>query len=130
MKNTVVYHSADFDGIFCREIARKFLPRDTDFIGWSHGDPKVICPMEGRIFLLDLSPDCLDQIPTAFLVSAFLGNGACAIIWIDHHTTSIEKWPASIEGYRIDGVAACRLTWQWFQTGEVAGQMRIRRSTR
>ena len=26
MKNTVIYHSADFDGIFCREIARKFLP--------------------------------------------------------------------------------------------------------
>jgi len=29
MKNTVIYHSADFDGLFCREVARKFLPADT-----------------------------------------------------------------------------------------------------
>jgi oligoribonuclease NrnB/cAMP/cGMP phosphodiesterase (DHH superfamily) len=36
------------------------------------------------------------------------------LIWIDHHKTAIDRYPASIPGYRIDGVAACRLTWQWF----------------
>lgn len=29
MKTTVIYHSADFDGLFCREIARKFLTLTT-----------------------------------------------------------------------------------------------------
>ena len=37
MKTTVIHHSADFDGIFCREIARKFLP-DAELIGWDFGD--------------------------------------------------------------------------------------------
>lgn len=100
MKNTVIYHSADYDGIFCREIARKFLP-DAEFIGWNFGDPLVEVK-EGLIYILDLSPDCIATVPT---------NG---IIWIDHHKTSIEKYGNDIRGYRIDGVAACRLAWQWF----------------
>lgn len=107
MKNTVIYHSADYDGIFCREIAKKFLPPDTEFIGWNFGDPLIEYPMEGTLYILDLSPDCLNQVPL---------NGACKLVWIDHHKTSIEKWPSSITGYRIDGVAACRLAWQWFAT--------------
>lgn len=53
------------------------------------------------------------------------------IVWIDHHKSAIEKWdkPAfgrpendggpdyalpRFNGIRIDGVAACRLCWQWF----------------
>jgi oligoribonuclease NrnB/cAMP/cGMP phosphodiesterase (DHH superfamily) len=36
------------------------------------------------------------------------------LIWIDHHKSSIESHPDTIIGYRIDGVAACRLAWQWF----------------
>ena len=36
-KITVIYHSADYDGIFCREIAHKFLP-DAELIGWNFGD--------------------------------------------------------------------------------------------
>lgn len=100
-KTTVIYHSADYDGIFCREIARKFLP-DSELIGWNFGDPKVSNPMDGGTYVLDLSPDCLNYVNPSQL------------IWIDHHKTSIEKWPADIPGYRIDGVAACRLAWQWF----------------
>lgn len=37
MTTTVTHHSADFDGIFCREIARKFIP-DAKLIGWDFGD--------------------------------------------------------------------------------------------
>lgn len=48
------------------------------------------------------------------------------IIWIDHHKSAIEKWDKvhnanecqyvrrPFVGMRIDGVAACRLCWQWF----------------
>jgi len=104
-KNTVIYHSADFDGICCCEIARKFLPADTTFIGWNYGDPLIPYPDEGFVHVLDLAPDCLIHTPQ---------RAAESLIWIDHHKTSIEKWPNQVLGYRIDGVAACRLAWQWF----------------
>ena len=108
-KITVIYHSADYDGIFCREIARKFLPSDTEFVGWNYGDPLIPIPEgDGQIYILDLSPDCLADGPLE-------STHGMRLVWIDHHKTSIEKWPTTIPGYRIDGVAACRLAWQWFQ---------------
>lgn len=109
MNNTVIYHSADYDGIFCREIARKFLP-DAKLIGWNFGDATIPFPKEGTVYVLDLSPECLvAQVPNA-------PNTDCKsrMVWIDHHKTAIEKWSSEIPGYRMDGVAACRLAWQWF----------------
>lgn len=100
---TVIYHSADFDGIFCREIAKRFLPNAT-LIGWNFGDA-LISPPPGPLYILDLSPDCI-QPECRLSWSDF--------VWIDHHKTSIETHPSDIPGYRIDGVAACRLAWQWF----------------
>lgn len=49
-KITVIHHSADFDGIFCREIARKFLPPETEFVGWDYRDPKIPFPKEGTVY--------------------------------------------------------------------------------
>lgn len=37
MKTTVIYHRTDFDGLFCREIARKFLS-EAKLTGWDYGD--------------------------------------------------------------------------------------------
>lgn len=114
MKTTVIYHSADFDGVFCREIARKFLP-EAELIGWDHGDAKLPFPAEGKVYVLDLSPDCFEatkHVPGEGEVVSWMD--ARRLIWIDHHKSSIEKWPTDIPGYRIDGVAACRLAWQWF----------------
>lgn len=104
MKTTVIYHSADFDGLFCREIAEKFLP-DAELIGWDWGQPLIPFPDEGLVYILDLSPDCLAECSTDCIDR---------IIWIDHHKSAIEKWASTIPGFRIDGVAACRLAWQWF----------------
>lgn len=137
-KTYVIHHSADYDGIFCREIARKFLP-EAELIGWDYGDPLPIIPKrtEGgdpgvQLYMLDISVDGLMDYP--------------GLIWIDHHKSAIEKYdvpwihnpagkdsfgayfnefwrrghetrttpPPEIPGYRIDGVAACRLAWQWF----------------
>lgn len=100
---TVIYHSADFDGIFCREIASKFLG-ECNLIGWNFGDPLIRMPNCGDVYILDLSPDCIEG-----------DIDSDRIIWIDHHKTSIEKWAGScFVGCRIDGVAACRLAWQYF----------------
>jgi oligoribonuclease NrnB/cAMP/cGMP phosphodiesterase (DHH superfamily) len=107
-KITIIHHSADFDGLFCREIAKKFLTApdvDLTVIGWDWGQPQIPFPDEGMVYVLDLSPDCLTHTPQ---------RAASALIWIDHHKSAIEKWPTQILGYRIDGVAACRLAWQWF----------------
>lgn len=69
-----------------------------------------------QIYIVDLSVDELMARPEL----------RDKIVWIDHHKTAIDKWdnrtaPISgnpvpnFMGYRIDGVAACRLCWQWFQ---------------
>lgn len=102
MKTLVVYHRADFDGIFCREIAKKFLgTQDVEYIGWDYGDSEAIVPLGvERIYMLDISVQSLMNDPR--------------LIWIDHHKSAMEKFPSTIPGYRIDGVAACRLAWQWF----------------
>lgn len=115
MKSTVIYHSADFDGIFCREIARKFHP-DAELIGWNHGDPKLPFPDEGIVYVLDLSPDCFTLTTDGLPMRADKGfdGSFFRLIWIDHHKSAIEKFPSHIAGYRVDGVAACRLAWQWF----------------
>ena len=115
MKTTVIFHSADFDGLFCEAIARKFLPSDTEFIGWDFKDDVVIMP-EGQIYILDLPVDRVfgfrfEDSVTAKVIAEGLKD---RIIWIDHHKSSIETHNPSIPGYRIDGVAACRLAWQWF----------------
>lgn len=105
-KTTVIYHSADFDGIFCREISRKFLPH-AELIGWNFGDPLIEFP-SGQVFILDLSPECI-------MASSVVEGWEGRLIWIDHHKSSIERWAKDIPGYRIDGVAACRMAWQWFK---------------
>lgn len=114
--NTVViYHRADFDGIFCREIAKKFLPEAT-FLGWDYGDPTPTITDDCDIYMLDISIDALMARKN--------------LVWIDHHKSAIDKFTPEvssgekyegrfghqIKGYRIDGVAACRLAWQWFKT--------------
>lgn len=101
MKNIVViYHSADFDGEFSREIAKKHLGDRADYIGWNYGDPMPIIPRGTAIYMIDISVEGLMHRPE--------------LIWIDHHKSAIEQYTWPINGYRIDGVAACRLAWQWF----------------
>jgi hypothetical protein len=115
MKTTVIYHRADYDGLFSREAARHWLNLmgiQPEFIGWDFGDPVLSRPDEGPIYVLDLPVDRvfgLQFCPTT--EPKFFER----VIWIDHHKSSIESHPTSIPGYRIDGVAACRLTWQWFR---------------
>lgn len=48
MKTVVIYHRADFDGLFCREIARKFLGDQAEYIGWDYGDAKIPWPAEAE----------------------------------------------------------------------------------
>jgi hypothetical protein len=109
-KTLAVYHSADYDGIFCREVASKFLPNAT-LIGWNFGQPQIDASGYDHVVVMDLPPTCIT------------GRSLHNIVWIDHHATSIDQFP-SLHGYQIDGVAACRLAWQWFSIGEHNAQNR------
>lgn len=109
MKTIIIHHSADFDGLFCREIARKFLP-DAELIGWDFGDAPlgaVRLTTGDRIYVMDLPIDRVFAIAPSLELCK-------NVIWLDHHASSIASHPTDIPGYRIDGVAACRLAWQWF----------------
>jgi len=123
MKITVIHHSADADGVFCREIARHFLlidryspgspPPEVEFIGWDFPNEFLTLSQivdSDRVYVMDLP---LDKT-FGFDASDLPGFNWERFIWIDHHATSIASHPTGIPGYRIDGVAACRLAWQWF----------------
>lgn len=121
---TVIFHRADYDGEFCRETARKFLPPNTVFIGWDFGDPPIDDKLLAapNLIIMDLP---VDQPFGLLFKDGWICRGgeqvqpidrwsSGNITWIDHHKSAIDSHPASIPGYRIDGVAACRLAWQWF----------------
>jgi oligoribonuclease NrnB/cAMP/cGMP phosphodiesterase (DHH superfamily) len=113
MKTVVIYHRADFDGIFCYRIARKFLgDENVTYIGWDYGDPepgKAEIDGTERLYIMDLSVPSLMDHPN--------------LIWIDHHKSAIDRyrdskgWHNNRFAYCLDGVAACRLAWQWFNKG-------------
>lgn len=109
-KIVVIYHRADFDGLFCREIARKFINHsNVEFIGWDYGDQVPVVSNDDTLFMLDIS------------IEGLMGHPK--LTWIDHHKSAMEKylnpeswnWSSYRYHYCIDGVAACRLTWEYFQ---------------
>ena len=103
MKPLVIYHRADFDGIFCCEIAKQYYGEDAEYLGWNHGDPVPEVSPAREVMLLDLSIEPLMSHP--------------GLVWIDHHKSALAKYAPETSGWRIDGVAACRLVWQWFFRG-------------
>lgn len=111
----VVYHSADYDGLFCREVARNNYGDTAEYIGWNFGDAPLDYPSGKTVYVLDLPCDRVFNLSMESLA------GMSGLIWIDHHKTSMDTHPKSINGYRIDGVAACRLAWQWFSGNRGVG---------
>ena len=90
---------------------------DAELIGWDFGDKPLEIPSERAIYVMDLpldkvfgfeyKPGDVDKNPP---------QHPAGLVWIDHHKSAILTHPEGIPGYRIDGVAACRLAWQWFAT--------------
>lgn len=109
MKAAVIYHKADYDGLFSGDTCRFFLEQrghEVTMFPYDYGEPDPI-PKDQRwlfdkIYIVDVS---LDE---------HLLEPSKDVVWIDHHGTAIANYPSSVKGLRIDGVAACRLCWQWF----------------
>lgn len=135
MKNiAIIYHDADFDGKLSDEVCRFHLKRlhpdaNIHSYGWDYGRPvptpklthqldhnpnepvRAEWALYDAIYIVDLSVDELMARPEL----------RDKIVWIDHHKSAIEKWDTKFagderpfKGIRIDGVAACRLCWAWF----------------
>lgn len=104
----VIYHRADFDGLFSGAVCLhwlKFQGHTARLTGWDFGDPLIVPDFDAeKVFVVDLPPSCVGD---PFPLNANM-------VWIDHHKSSIDKEGDVLPGYRIDGVAACRLAWQWF----------------
>lgn len=99
----VIYHRADFDGHLSGAICKKFLEENqykVTLIGWDYGDPIPAVSDEEQLYIVDLAVHELMEHRR--------------LTWIDHHKSSIEKYPDRIYGNRLDGVAACRLCWDYF----------------
>lgn len=104
----VIYHSHDFDGLFCREIVRRNFGDDAEYIGWDHGQPEPVVPQDAALYMLDISVPGLMDHPR--------------LNWVDHHKSAMERYGKK-PGYQIDGVAACRLAWQFFGGINSAGAL-------
>lgn len=143
MNIAIIYHSADWDGKLSNEVCRFHLAKQypgatISSIGWDYGQPVPVPPNRcdplfggpptsdwstyDQIYMVDL---CIDALMEEAPIREKL-------IWIDHHASAIEKWStpmpldgehhpdnpvgtrSQFRGFRIDGVAACRLCWQWF----------------
>lgn len=104
----VIYHKADFDGLCSGAIAKRALADTADYLPWDYSDPIPDLSRYQRVYLIDIS-----------LPPAVMAIHASRLIWIDHHKSAIDAMKGvEIDGYRIDGVAACRLAWQWFNHPE------------
>lgn len=102
----IIYHRSDFDGLFCREIARYALTHEAaaaaNWIGYERTDPVPDIPRDPDtvVLMMDISiPELMDHP---------------GLIWIDHHKTAMEKWDRpNLPGSRCDGIAACQLAWDY-----------------
>ena len=102
----VLHHSADFDGLVSRAVAHKALGNTADYLGWDYGQPLPDLSLYTTVYMIDIS-----------LPIEIMRKNAGKIILIDHHATLIRD-VAPFKGsfkdyYCIDGVAACRLAWQY-----------------
>jgi uncharacterized protein len=105
----IIYDAADYDGMMSGAICKYHLDKIgtvKKMIGYYHGDPTPIIPDDC---------DVLYMVDTS--ISDLMGHPG--LIWIDHHKSAIEKYDKhgfKIQGWRLEGVAAARLCWSWFNS--------------
>lgn len=118
MKNLVVYHRVDFDGIFSGAIINYYLSHfpeeECDFLGWNYSDLLPDLTGYDKLWLVDLS------FPKETMIE--IKQSGMKIVWIDHHETSIN---ASLDGNYTDlpgirriGTAAAELCWEYITDGK------------
>lgn len=109
MKSVILYHQADLDGVLSGVIAKYYL-------SLRHETVEAI----GSDYHLPINIEALDKFDNIYVIDfsnkeLFESKLAKKIIWIDHHASAIEEFrPLKLNQFCIDGVAACRLAFQFF----------------
>lgn len=118
------YHAGDWDGRVSGAIIRKFFNPDNftklTLHPVNYGDTYdaifSAVDKDDTVFMVDLA-----MKPISNMVK--LANQCKELVWIDHHSDSInmaKEIGFNPNGLRVDGIAACLLTWQWFYGDSVA----------
>jgi hypothetical protein len=115
MSNIIFYHT-DNDGYLSGIITHNFLsdPKCKMIpINYNHSFPWELINKDTDVYMVDFSLPWEEMIRLKDMSNDF--------IWIDHHKTVIKNYNSwlsnnndPIKGLRIDGVAACRLCWEYF----------------
>lgn len=119
----IYFHSSDLDG-HCSGAIVKFRYPEAELFGINYGQPFPFDKIDkdDMIFMVDFSIEPFDEmLKLAGII------GLHKFIWIDHHKTAIAKANEAIlttdkgfsasfneicPGKRVDGTAACILTWR------------------
>lgn len=113
-KIIIFYHQADLDGKLSGAICYDSLKElnEVTMAPWDYHFPmteataKDILSRYDTIYIVDLS------------IKELMFEKNSKIIWIDHHKTAIERWGGMFRGYQVDGIAACRLAYNWFDPNQ------------
>lgn len=104
------YHSADLDG-HCSGALVKMKYPECKMFGINYGQDFPWDKIKGEdVIMVDF---CLQPFEDMLQIK----EKANSFVWIDHHKSSIEEsghFYTEINGIRIDGIAACELTWDYF----------------
>lgn len=113
MKNLIIYHRVDYDGVFSALILKKWCKKfgkEVELLGWNYGDdvPTIDPDNYEKILMGDISFP-----PTLMMWLANTGK----LIWFDHHHTAIEDSKKfkydSVKGHREIGISAAEICWKF-----------------
>lgn len=103
-KILTIFHKSDFDGLCSEQIARKALGDTSDYLGFEYGEDVPDLKPYDQVYMIDIS-----------MPVEIMEKHSNKIIYLDHHKSQIDKFShILLIGQQIDGVAACRIAWQWF----------------
>jgi uncharacterized protein len=106
-----IYHRADNDGLCSGSIVKHALP-EAQLVGMNYNEEFPLWDKLSKddvVIMTDFSLEPFEEMIRL--------NELCELHWIDHHDTAIKKYEesgADIKGLRVDGTAACTLTWEYF----------------
>ena len=113
-KCLVIYHN-DLDGQCSAAIAGKMLSNYYEmYYVKAQWDEPIDLPTDWsgfeKLCILDFS---LEEKLLNKLMRIFTNEN---IVWVDHHVSKMDMYAKyqDIPGFRIDGTAACELTWKYF----------------
>jgi len=100
----IIYHHNDEDGWASAATILSVHPC-AELVPCYHGEKYDLVSGYDEVFVVDFTFSNEEM--------NFLKNNNKHFTWIDHHASAMEKVSGDFEGVRMEGVAACKLTWDF-----------------